>query len=101
MGNVASSKHLAYYKQSWIVVKRIMMKIAPKWLGDDEDYYVTISRMDDADLHKIDWHVNKEDISHQYIFTLGNFEGGLTLQLRARRQNGGWKCRVSKKGSQG
>ena len=31
MGNIAASKHLAYYKQSWIVVKRIMMKIAPKW----------------------------------------------------------------------
>ena len=57
MGNIAASKHLAYYKRSWIVVKRIMMRIDPVRLGKDLGFCVTILGMDDTDLHRIRWHV--------------------------------------------
>ena len=89
-----------------MLAEKLIAKIDKEWAGPNEDWAVQFSKMNSADLDNPDadgaavpWHTDDPNISHQYLFSLGDHEGGDIVTRRVEKAKPEpWQARDSEGG---
>lgn len=92
------------------VAEKIIRLIDPEWAGAKADWVVQFKKTVSGDISQssapcldgaaVPWHTDSENISHQYLFSLGDHTGGdIITRRRTKKPPSAWQARDTHDGS--